>query len=165
MEPLTLNITLNGQPRALRTDPRRPLLDVLREDCALTGAKYGCGAGDCGACSALVDGKRIFSCITPAAEVAGKSITTVEGLAKGQDLHPVQQAFLDEHAFQCGYCTSGMIIATVSTLNQTPRPTEDDLLKGINGNLCRCCSYQNIRRALHRAAGLPQPDDRHANRE
>jgi aerobic-type carbon monoxide dehydrogenase small subunit (CoxS/CutS family) len=139
-------------------DGERPLLELLREDLALTGTKYGCGEGACGACSVLVDGKRIFSCSTPVSKLSGKSITTVEGLAgnpentPGDKLHPVQQAFLDCNAFQCGYCTPGMIITTVALLAQRPNPTEDDIRDGMNGNLCRCCSYANIHAAVKRAA-------------
>jgi aerobic-type carbon monoxide dehydrogenase small subunit (CoxS/CutS family) len=125
---------------------------VLREDLQLTGTRFGCGQGDCGACSVLIDGKRAFSCSTNVADVDGKSITTIEGLANGDTLHPVQQAFLDEGAFQCAYCTSGMIIATVALLNETPAPSDSDIRKGMNGNLCRCCSHVKIVNAVRRAA-------------
>src|SRR5712675_2030042 len=114
----TINFVVNGQRRTVTTDPGRALLDVLREDLRLTGAKYGCGERECGACSVLMDGKRVFSCQTPASRVEGKSITTIEGLAKGDKLHPVQQSFLDEGAFQCGYCTAGMIVAAVALLEK-----------------------------------------------
>ena len=116
----TMNLTVNGQPRTVTTDPDRPLLDVLREDLQLTGTKYGCGESQCGACSVLVDGKRVFSCRTPASRVEGKAVRTIEGLARGDALHPVQQAFLDEGAFQCGYCTPGMIMAAVALLDENP---------------------------------------------
>ena len=154
MEPIPITLTVNNQKRDLKSDPKRPLLDLLREDCGLTGAKYGCGEGECGACSVLIDGKRVFSCITTAAEANGKSITTIEGLAHGDRLHPVQQAFLDESAFQCGYCTAGMIMATVALLKETPSPTDEQLIKGMQGNICRCCAYQNIRAAVAKAAAL-----------
>jgi aerobic-type carbon monoxide dehydrogenase small subunit (CoxS/CutS family) len=154
METIPITLTVNDQKRTVTSDPKRPLLDLLREDCALTGAKYGCGEGECGACSVLIDGKRVFSCITTAAEASGKSITTIEGLAHGDQLHPVQQAFLDDAAFQCGYCTSGMILATVALLRETPNPSDEQLVKGMQGNICRCCAYQNIRAAVSRAAGI-----------
>src|SRR3954453_19405116 len=118
----TLTFNVNGQKRTVKTHPDRPLLDVLREDLQLTGAKYGCGEGQCGACSVLVDGKRAFSCRTSASSVNGKSVTTVEGLAAGETLHPVQEAFLAESAFQCGYCTPGMVIAAVALLKQNAKP-------------------------------------------
>src|SRR5271167_3757635 len=119
---VTLNFTVNGQRRTVTTDPDRPLLDVLREDLQLTGTKYGCGERQCGACSVLVDGKRVFSCGMPASRAEGKTIVTIEGLAKGDTLHPVQEAFLAEGAFQCGYCTPGMIIAAVALLEEKPNP-------------------------------------------
>ena len=148
----TIAFTVNGKPAHITTDPERPLLDVLREDLALLGTRFGCGQGDCGACSVLIAGKRIFSCQTPISDVAGKEITTIEGLATGEKLHPVQQAFLTEGAYQCGYCTSGMIIAAVALLNEKPRPTEEDIRTGMNGNLCRCCGYAKIVTAIQRAA-------------
>ena len=132
----------------------RTLLEVLREDLALTGTKYACGEGACGACSVIVDGKRVFSCSTTVADVAGKSITTIEGIAKSDELHPVQQAFLDANAFQCGYCTSGMIMTTIALLGDKPNPTDDELRDGMNGNLCRCCGYVAIKEAVKRAAEL-----------
>jgi aerobic-type carbon monoxide dehydrogenase small subunit (CoxS/CutS family) len=156
----TIPVRVNGREvNVAPADAERPLLEVLREDLELTGTKYGCGEGACGACSVLVDGKRIFSCSTPVSKLAGKSITTIEGLAgdaghtTGDKLHPVQQAFLDCNAFQCGYCTPGMIMATVALLAQKPNPTEDEIREGMNGNLCRCCAYANIHAAVKRAAG------------
>jgi aerobic-type carbon monoxide dehydrogenase small subunit (CoxS/CutS family) len=148
-----LKLNVNGQDHEIATDPDRPLLDVLREDLRLTGTKYGCGETRCGACSVLVNGRRVFSCTTTAAEVLGKKITTIEGLlADGDRLHPAQQVFLDEHAFQCGYCTAGMIVATVAMLNEKPKPSDADIVQAMNGNLCRCCSYANILAAVKRAA-------------
>jgi len=149
---VTISCTVNGHDHSVTTDDHRPLLDVLREDLKLTGTKYGCGEGQCGACSVLVDGKRVFSCITKIGEVDKKQITTIEGLGKGDVLHPVQQAFLDENAFQCGYCTSGMIMAATAMLSDKPTPTEQDIREGMNGNLCRCCSYTRILSAVQRAA-------------
>src|SRR5262245_7071270 len=148
----TINFTVNGRRRTVTTDPARPLLDVLREDLQLTGAKYGCGESQCGACSVLVDGARVFSCRTPASRADGKTILTIEGLARGDALHPVQQAFLDEGAFQCGYCTAGMIMAAVALLADAPAPTDAEIVDGMNRNVCRCCSYPGIFRAVRRAA-------------
>jgi aerobic-type carbon monoxide dehydrogenase small subunit (CoxS/CutS family) len=148
----TIAFTVNGQKRSVTTESERPLLEVLREDLGLTGTKYGCGEGQCGACSVLVDGKRVFSCRTSVGRVDGKAVQTIEGLAAGDALHPVQEAFLAENAFQCGYCTPGMIMATVSLLNETPKPTEEQIRSGMNRNLCRCCGYQKILKAVRRAA-------------
>lgn len=147
----TIHLNVNGKAHELTTDHRRPLLDVLREDLQLTGTHYGCGEGQCGACSVLVDGKRVFSCKTPAAETDGKQITTIEGLSDGQSLHPLQQAFLDESAFQCGFCTSGMIMAATALLKEKPNPSDQEIVAGMNGNLCRCCTYVRIQSAIRRA--------------
>ena len=149
----TLKLTVNGRPRAVTTDADRSLLDVLREDLQLTGTKYGCGEAQCGACSVLLDGERVFSCRTPASRAEGKAVLTIEGLAKADALHPVQRAFLDEGAFQCGYCTPGMIIAAVALLDANPKPTDDEIVAGMNRNICRCCSYPKILQAVRRAAG------------
>lgn len=149
----TFRLAVNGEPVEVTTDPDRPLLDVLREDLGLTGTKYGCGAGQCGACSVLVDGERAFACRTPITRVEGKQVLTIEGLATGDELHPVQQAFLDDGAFQCGYCTAGMILATVALLKSNPVPTDSEIRRGLDRNLCRCCSYNRIVGAVRRAAG------------
>jgi aerobic-type carbon monoxide dehydrogenase small subunit (CoxS/CutS family) len=149
----SISFTANGKQRSVTSDPERALLDVLREDLQLTGAKYGCGERECGACSVLVDGKRVFSCRTPVSKVEGKTVVTVEGLADGEKLHPVQQAFLAEGAFQCGYCTAGMIVAAVGMLAENPKPTDAQIVSGMNKNLCRCCSYPNILRAVRKCAG------------
>jgi len=149
----TLKLTVNGRARAVTTDPTRPLLDVLREDLQLTGAKYGCGEARCGACSVLLDGDRVFSCRTPASRAEGKAVLTIEGLATTDALHPVQTAFLDEGAFQCGYCTPGMIMAAVALLDANPEPTDEEIAEGMNRNICRCCSYPTILRAVRRASG------------
>ena len=129
------------------------MLDVLREDLGLTGVKYGCGESRCGACSVLVGGKRVFSCMLPASAAEGKAVVTIEGLAAGGELHPVQRAFLDESAFQCGYCTPGMILAAVALLDEKPNPTDAEIASGMNRNLCRCCSYPKIVEAVRRASG------------
>lgn len=146
-------LTVNGRQVTVTTDPKRPLLDVLREDLQLTGTKYGCGEDKCGACTVLLDGKRVHSCVTPVADADGKKVLTIEGLAAGDTLHPVQEAFLAEGAFQCGYCTSGMVISTVALLNETPSPTDEQILKWMDGNVCRCCGYPKILKAVKRAAG------------
>jgi aerobic-type carbon monoxide dehydrogenase small subunit (CoxS/CutS family) len=150
----TIKLNVNGREAEVTGDADRSLLEILREDLALTGTKYGCGDGDCGACSVLVDGKRIFSCKTPVSRMAGKSVTTIEGLSNGDTLHPVQQAFLDERGFQCGYCTPGMILTTVALLDRTPNPSDEQVCDGMNGNICRCCGYDNIKNAVKRAAEL-----------
>src|SRR6185312_8063799 len=142
---------VNGKEHTVETDPQRPLLDVLREDLGLTGAKYGCGETRCGACSVLVGKKRVFSCSTAIESVEGKQITTIEGLAKDGKLHPVQQAFFDEEAYQCGYCTPGMIMATIAMLNKKPHPSDDEILTWMDGNLCRCCGYPRILKAVRKA--------------
>ena len=145
--------TLNGKPQTLSTEPTRPLLDVLREDLHLTGTKYGCGEAQCGACSVLVDGKRAFSCRTPIKSVAGKFVITIEGLSPTPDkLHPVQQAFLDEGAYQCGFCIAGMIVSAVAFLNEHPKPTDAEIIAGMEKNICRCCGYPNLLAAIKRAA-------------
>ncbi len=148
----TITLTVNGEKRTVVTDPARPLLEVLREDMHVTGPKYGCGEGRCGACTVLIDGKRALSCVTPVSLADKKAITTIEGLAVGDRLHPVQQAFLDEGALQCGYCTPGMILTAVSLLNENPRPTDQQIVEGMNGNICRCNGYTKIMNAVRRAA-------------
>ncbi len=148
----TITLTVNGKKRTVVTDPERSLLDVLREELHLTGAKYGCGEGRCGACTVLMDGKRTLSCVTPAARADKKTITTIEGLADGDSLHPVQQAFLDEGAIQCGYCTPGMILNAVALLEKNPQPTDEQITEWMNGNLCRCNGYTKILSAIRRAA-------------
>jgi aerobic-type carbon monoxide dehydrogenase small subunit (CoxS/CutS family) len=149
----TLSFTVNGAKRTVTTDPARSLLDVLREDLGLTGAKYGCGEGRCGACSVLMDGKRVFSCVVPASAAAGTTITTIEGLVAGGSLHPVQEAFLAEGAMQCGYCTSGMILTAAALLEKNADPTDEEIVAGMDGNICRCNGYPKIQRAIRRAAG------------
>lgn len=149
----TITLNVNGAERTVSTDPDRPLLDVLREDLHLTGAKYGCGEGRCGACTVLMDGKPVRSCVVPVSLAGGKAITTIEGLAQGGKLHPVQEAFLEEGAMQCGYCTSGMILSTVALLQEKPEPTDEEIVAGMDGNICRCNGYVKIMNAVRRAAG------------
>lgn len=145
------NITelrINGARVRVDTDEERPLLSVLRDDLDLTGAKYGCGEGQCGACTVLMDGMPIRSCITPCGAVRAREVSTVEGLEQGGRLHPVQEAFLEAGALQCGYCTSGMIMSAVALFRRNPRPTEAEIAHAMQGNLCRCCTYPRILSAL-----------------
>jgi aerobic-type carbon monoxide dehydrogenase small subunit (CoxS/CutS family) len=144
--------TVNRKPHVVETEPDRPLLEVLREELKLTGTKYGCGEGQCRACTVLLAGRPIVSCVTPVKAAAGKEVVTIEGLAEESRLHPVQQAFLDEGAMQCGYCTSGMIVRTVALLQSKPRPTEAEIVQSLDGSLCRCCGYASIIAAVRRAA-------------
>ena len=148
----TITLIVNGKERTVVTNPERPLLDVLREDLHVTGPKYGCGEGRCGACTVLMDGKRALSCVTPVAKADKKKITTIEGLSDGDSLHPVQQAFLDEGAIQCGYCTPGMILAAVALLEENPQPTNEQIAEWMNVNICRCNGYPKILQAIRRAA-------------
>jgi aerobic-type carbon monoxide dehydrogenase small subunit (CoxS/CutS family) len=151
----TIEFTINGEKKSVTTDPERPLLDVLREDLHLTGAKFGCGETRCGACSVLIDGRRVFSCVTPVSSAQGKTLLSIEGLATGEKLHPVQDAFLEENAFQCGYCTAGMVMCAVELLTDNPKPSDEQIVKAMNKNMCRCCSYPSIFKAVRRAAGRP----------
>lgn len=144
--------TVNGRERTIDTAPERPLLEVIREDLKLTGTKYGCGEGQCRACTVLLDGKPTISCLTPIRAAAGKKIVTIEGLANGPNLHRVQQAFLDEGAMQCGYCVPGMILRTVALLEARPKPTEEQTVEALDGSLCRCCGYARILAAVRSAA-------------
>jgi aerobic-type carbon monoxide dehydrogenase small subunit (CoxS/CutS family) len=147
-----ISMIVNGQSREVATETERTLLDVLREDLQLTGAKYGCGEGQCGACTVLVDGKRTYSCRMPVGQMAGKTVLTIEGLASETKLHPVQQAFLTEEAYQCGYCIPGMILSAVALLAEKPKPSDEEIVSGMNRQLCRCCGYDNIVAAVRRAA-------------
>ena len=147
----SLTLTVNGQVRSVTTDPERSLLDVLREDLKLTGAKYGCGEGQCRACTVLLNGKSVASCLTAVGDADKQNILTIEGLAKGDKLHPIQEAFLAEGAFQCGYCTPGMIMGVAGLLNEKPKATEAEILARMQKHLCRCCSYPTILKAIRRA--------------
>jgi aerobic-type carbon monoxide dehydrogenase small subunit (CoxS/CutS family) len=146
--PNVKELRVNGASVRIDARPERSLLSVLRDDLELTGAKYGCGEGQCGACTVLVAGRAVRSCITSVGEVAGREITTIEGLAKNGRLHPVQQAFLDADALQCGYCTPGMILSAVALLAKTPKPTEQQIVTAMQGNICRCGTYPRIARAI-----------------
>lgn len=148
----TLPLVVNERAVSVDVDPQTSLLTVLRDHLNLTGSKYGCGEGMCGACTVLIDGKAQRSCITRVGRVAQKKITTIEGLASGDRLHPVQQAFLDASAMQCAYCTSGMIMSAVSLLNSNHNPTESEIVDFMDGNVCRCGTYARIVSAIQRAA-------------
>jgi aerobic-type carbon monoxide dehydrogenase small subunit (CoxS/CutS family) len=150
--PTAFTLHVNGRKEAVTTEAERPLLDVLREDLELTGAKYGCGEGECGACTVLLDGVAVHSCVTTVGEVGDGKITTIEGLARGDALHPVQQAFLDKQAMQCGYCVPGQILTAAALLAETKKPTREQIIAAMNGNLCRCCNYPNILAAVEHAA-------------
>jgi isoquinoline 1-oxidoreductase subunit alpha len=152
MENITLMV--NGTRRTVDVDPATPLLWVLRDACGLTGTKFGCGVAQCGACTVMLDGDAIRSCVTPVARAQGKRVTTIEGLSRDGRLHPVQQAWLDEQVPQCGYCQSGQIMSAVVLLNAIHQPTDDDIDRAMAGNLCRCGTYQRIRRAIHHATTL-----------
>ena len=149
---MQVEFTLNGAKRGLEVDAERSLLEVVREDLGLTGTKYGCGEGDCRACTVLIDGEPKPSCQVPVKNVGGRQVMTIEGLAAGGKLHPVQQAFIASGAMQCGYCVPGMILTTVSLLSKNPRPGDDDIVEALDGNLCRCCGYVNILDAVRLAA-------------
>ena len=150
-----ITLTVNGAPRVLRVPARRLLSDALRHDLGLTGTHVGCEHGVCGCCTVLLDGAPVRSCLTFAVSVRGQAVTTVEGLAAPDGtLHPVQQAFADCHGLQCGFCTPGFVMAVCGLLADHPEPSEQEVVEGISGNLCRCTGYQNIVRAVHRAAEL-----------
>ena len=146
----TLNV--NGKKMTVDADSTVSLLSVLRNDLNLTGSKYGCGEGQCGACTVLLDGQPIRSCTTQVGRAAGKQIVTIEGLEKDGKLHPLQEAFIKADAMQCAYCTSGMIMSASALLNKNPKPSRDDIISGMNGNICRCGTYQRIIEAIRMAA-------------
>jgi aerobic carbon-monoxide dehydrogenase small subunit len=147
-----IQCTINGHPQTIEAPPMKRLLDVLREDLHLTGAKEGCGEGECGACAVLMNGDLVNSCLVPILQAEGARITTIEGLAIDENLHPIQQCFLDEGGAQCGICTPGMILATHYLLNKHPQPTLLQIQEGLNGNLCRCTGYMRIFNAVQQAA-------------
>jgi len=148
----TIAFTLNGKPVRLTTDDRRMLLWVLRSDLGLTGTKFGCGQAICGACTVVVNGEAVRSCATPVAQVEGKQVVTIEGLARDGRLHPLQNAFLERHAFQCGFCTPGMIMNAYALLLKSPRPTREEIVRSMDDNLCRCGSHPRIVEAIQQAA-------------
>jgi xanthine dehydrogenase YagT iron-sulfur-binding subunit len=151
---VNINLLVNGSKRKILVEPRWTLAYVLREVLGLTGTKIGCERGECGACTVLIDGKPRYSCMTLAVEAEGQAITTVEGLLEGEKLSPVQQAFAEEDAFQCGFCTPGQIMAVEGLLRNNPNPTIDQIRTGVSGNLCRCGSYKNIFKAAAKASEL-----------
>ncbi len=150
---VAMQISINKINRDLDANPERSLLDILRQDIGLTGTKYGCGEGNCGACTVLVDGEATRACITPVGSVVGRQVTTIEGLAEGGDLNPVQQAFVEESAFQCGYCTPGFIVSATALLSRNPGPTDTDIKSALSGHICRCGAYVRILKAVKSAAG------------
>jgi aerobic-type carbon monoxide dehydrogenase small subunit (CoxS/CutS family) len=152
--PTKYALRINGQTVSVDAEPDVTLLSLLREQLDLTGTKYGCGEGQCGACTVLIDGRAHRSCMTPVSTLTGKSIVTVEGLAKEDRLHPVQQAFLDEGAMQCAYCTSGMIMSAVSLLNNRDNPSDTEILQFMQGNICRCGTYPRILAAIRKASAV-----------
>ena len=147
-----INLTVNNQAYRIAVLPWRTLLEVIREDLGLTGTKEGCGLGECGACTVLLDGKAVNSCLVLAAEADGKNITTIEGLADGDKLHPIQQAFVDHGGLQCGFCTPGMIMSAKALLDANPTPGQQEIKQGIAGNLCRCTGYAKIIESIKAAA-------------
>jgi aerobic-type carbon monoxide dehydrogenase small subunit (CoxS/CutS family) len=149
----TISFTLNGKPASVATDDGRMLLWVLRSDLGLTGTKFGCGEGLCGACTVIVDQQAVRSCSVPIKDVAGKRVVTIEGLANGDKLHPIQEAFLKHDAFQCGYCTSGMLLNAYALLLKTPHPTHAQILQHMEDNLCRCGAHVRIVEAIQEASG------------
>lgn len=157
-------LNLNGTDRHVSAPAGESLLSVLRNRLDLTGTKYGCGEGQCGACTVLVDGRAIRACQTAAVAVAGKKVTTIEGLEQNGSLSVVQQAFLEEGAFQCGYCTSGMIVAATALLGAIPRPTDKEIVQHMDGNICRCGAYPRIVAAIHRASNMQSAAGQRANR-
>ena len=150
----TIQFTLNGQPARVTVDDGRMLLWVLRQDLGLTGTKFGCGEGLCGACTVMVGKEAVRSCSTPVKDVAGKQVLIIEGLEREGKLHPIQQAFLKHHAFQCGYCTPGMILSAYALLLKTPRPAPAEILRHMDDNLCRCGAHVRIVEAIQEAAGV-----------
>jgi len=150
---LKVDLIINGQVYELIVDPHRTLLDVLRDQIGLMGAKRGCGHGNCGACTVLMDGKAVNSCLILAGDIGGKNITTIEGLAEGSKLHPLQEAFMKHGAIQCGYCTPGVILNAKALLDENPNPTEAEIRTALEGNLCRCTGYTKIIQAVLSLAG------------
>jgi aerobic-type carbon monoxide dehydrogenase small subunit (CoxS/CutS family) len=160
MRTTAIELVVNGTRRAIASEGEASLLSVLRDEIGLTGAKYGCGEGQCGACTVLIDGVPRRSCITKVWSVAGKAITTIEGIERDGALHPLQEAFLVEDALQCGYCTSGMIVSGVGLLKTNPHPSDAEILEFMDGNICRCGTYPRILAAIRRAAGVGTGDSR-----
>lgn len=159
MTPITIRLAVNGRPYEVVTPPNRTLLDVLRDSLGLTGTKRGCEIGECGACTVLLDGVAVNSCLVLAPQADGRSVTTVEGLADGERLSPLQEAFLDHDAVHCGFCTPGMLISAKELLARNPSPTEEEIRTSISGNLCRCTGYTQIVNAIADAATRKEPPE------
>jgi len=160
-----ISFVINGQPWKGQVEPNEMLLDIIREKVGLTGTKKGCDSGECGACTVILDGQSVNSCIVPAIEVGGKEILTIEGLARGQELHSIQEAFISEGAVQCGFCTPGMIMSTKALLDSNPHPSNQEICQGLAGNLCRCTGYGRIVAAVEKAAEMGGDDlDKNDNR-
>ncbi len=155
----TIELSVNGRPRTADVAPRLLLLHFLRDTLGLTGTHSGCDTSQCGACTVLVDGAAVKSCTVLAVQVAGRTITTVEGLAQGERLHPIQQAFWDAHGLQCGFCTPGMMLTAIDLLARSPHPAEAEVREALSGNLCRCTGYQHIVAAVQRAAAAMRPTE------
>jgi len=153
-----MSLTVNGLQHELAVAPNRSLLDLLREDLRLTGTKQGCGEGDCGACAVLLDGKVVNACLVLALEAEGREVLTIEGVADGNRLHPVQQAFIEQGAVQCGFCTPGMVLVAKALLEVRPKPSEQEVRRAVSGNLCRCTGYQKIVEAILAASDQLQLD-------
>ncbi|GDX71028.1 ferredoxin [Chloroflexota bacterium] len=158
MAKMIVNVEVNGERQELLTEPYRTLLDLLRDNLSLTGTKEGCGTGDCGACTVLLDGRPVNSCLVLAPEAEGRHVTTVEGLAEDNRLHPIQTAFIDEGGLQCGICTPGMLMSAVALLRSNAEPSEQAIRYAISGNLCRCTGYDKIVRAIEVASKTMQAD-------
>lgn len=154
-----MHLRVNDESHEVAVDAERTLLSVLRHELGLTGTKYGCGEGNCGACTVLIDGEATRSCITPVASAGGREVTTVEGLANGDRLHPVQEAFVEHTAFQCAYCTPGFIMSSVALLDRNPAPDDDQIRAALSGHICRCGAYVRILKAVKSAAGSPKQID------
>ncbi len=152
MKKILVSATVNGDPVEFLADPAATLLDALRDELGLTGSKEGCGSGDCGACTVMLDGKMVCACLVFAAEAEGQSVNTIEGVAEGSELHPVQRKFLEKGALQCGFCTPGFIVASKALLDRNPNPSESEVRYWLAGNLCRCTGYDKIVRAVMEAA-------------
>jgi aerobic carbon-monoxide dehydrogenase small subunit len=152
MEKIEISFKINGKAVRVKTDPGKPLLDVLREELFLTGTKEGCRTGECGACTVILDGKAVNSCMVFAGQMEGREVVTIEGLAQGKELHPIQKAFINEGAVQCGFCIPGMIMSTKVLLDSNPTPDDAEIKEALAGNLCRCTGYRKIIRAVKVAA-------------
>jgi len=152
----SISLTINGKKYSLEADPQMPLLWAVRDLAGLTGTKFGCGMAQCGACTVHLNGQPIRSCVTPVSSVAGKKITTIEGVGSEKNLHPIQRAWIEEQVPQCGYCQSGQIMAAVALLKAKPKPTDADIDAAMQGHICRCGTYARIRKAIHRAAEMSQ---------